>query len=101
MGWPRWLKYGNWTGPGWSGGAWVRDPAKIDWSVPGKNRVDDLGKLHDWNTQHGDMPQWQADAIYIRGLWELNPQGTEENTARIMSLVGMVPACAVRWILGR
>ena len=46
-------RYGNWGGPGWSGGKWC-PPNSTDWSVPGVDEMDELFKEHDKQYQtHG------------------------------------------------
>jgi len=40
-------RYGNWGGPGWSGGQWQDNYENTDWSVPARDSLDDLFKLHD------------------------------------------------------
>jgi len=51
--WPAALTYGNWGGPGWSGGKFVSDPKLVDWSVDCIDEMDKLFKQHDWDVQHG------------------------------------------------
>jgi hypothetical protein len=40
-------RYGNWGGPGWSGGTFPARPSDTDWSIPGIDSMDDLFKEHD------------------------------------------------------
>ena len=51
--WPSFLVYGNWGGPGWSGGEWVFDPSKTNWGVPPVDDMDALFKAHDFDMQNG------------------------------------------------
>jgi hypothetical protein len=51
--WPQCLTYGNWGGPGWSGGAWVDNPDKVDWSVDPVDDMDAAFKEHDRLVQAG------------------------------------------------
>jgi len=51
--WPKCLTYGNWGAPSWSGGEFVHDPSKVDWSVKPIDSMDDAFKRHDWAIQHG------------------------------------------------
>ena len=39
--------YGNWGGPGWSSGRYEDNPDETDWSVPGRDSLDELFKEHD------------------------------------------------------
>ena len=50
--WPTALTYGNWGGPGWSGGEFVDDPKLVDWSVPPIDDMDALFKRHDFEVQN-------------------------------------------------
>lgn len=40
-------RYGNWGGPGWSGGQWQDNYENTDWSVPPRDSLDALFKEHD------------------------------------------------------
>jgi len=39
--------YGNWGGPGWSGGTYPKTWRDTDWSVPATDSMDALFKEHD------------------------------------------------------
>lgn len=48
MGWPRLFPtYGNWGGPGWSGGEYPSSPSDTDWEVPSVDSMDEVFKEHD------------------------------------------------------
>lgn len=80
-------KYGNWGGPGWSGGAYPKYYEDTDWEVPGIDSMDELFKDHDQkyqlalkeyregrlsHTQLGEL--WQfADVVLLRNLRLLWP----------------------------
>jgi len=59
--------YGNWGGPGWSGGKFVDDKSLVDWEVVALDRLDLLLKEHDYAYQHG-TPYKDAD---YKLLWDL------------------------------
>jgi len=40
-------RYGNWGGPGWSGGTFPAEPKDTNWSVDSKDSLDQLFKEHD------------------------------------------------------
>ena len=44
--------YGNWGGPGWSGGTRFGP----DWDVPPVDSLDEILKIHDWNYSGSDTP---------------------------------------------
>lgn len=72
--WWQWFipRHGNWGAPGWSGGAWVKDPARTDWSVPPIDALDDLCREHDRDYQDGEL--WiMADLCLVAGLHRLEP----------------------------
>ena len=52
MHFPRPLTYGNWGGPGWSGGEFVDDPKLVDWFVLPIDEMDALFKRHDFEVQN-------------------------------------------------
>ena len=44
-------RYGNWGGPGWSGGKWQENYENTDWEVPARDSLDVLFKIHDRSYQ--------------------------------------------------
>lgn len=52
--------YGNWGGPGWSGGEWNDDPGETKWGVVPIDEMDNAFKRHDWIYQK--MPYFRAQA---------------------------------------
>jgi hypothetical protein len=78
MNWPKFLTYGNWGGPGWSGGKFVHDPKLVDWSVPAIDEMDELFKQHDLRYQT-DGNRQEADKILLRELKLYNPKGLRSN----------------------
>jgi len=76
MWWPKFLTYGNWGGPGWSGGVFNHDPALTNWSVPAIDQMDRLFKIHDHMYQNNVSPQyadhWLAKTLplaNVSGVW--------------------------------
>ena len=51
--WPRFLTYGNWGGPSWSGGEFVHDRSKVDWGVEPIDAMDAAFMRHDMQVQSG------------------------------------------------
>ena len=90
-------KYGNWGGPGWSGGAYPKDPKDTDWSVAAIDSMDELFKKHDGSYQEaitlfrdgsiarGPMYALQeaADKVLVKEVGELssNPKNWGEPAA--------------------
>lgn len=75
MYWPRALTYGNWGGPGWSGGEFVHDRDRVDWTVPPVDEMDALFKIHDFEVQNKIQG---AHAGLYHGLLNMvmKPKGT-------------------------
>lgn len=83
MGRPLWWQrlfptYGNWGGPGWSGGCWP-EPGETDWSVSPVDSMDRCFKEHDSHYQRtGDIKVADGnlvdDLLYLR--WD--PRSWEE-----------------------
>lgn len=82
MWWPKCLTYGNWGGPGWSGGVFNNDPAKTDWTVPSIDHMDEAFKQHDLMYQRG-MSRCNADRILCAKLEYINPKGIWANIYKI------------------
>jgi len=87
MYWPKFLTYGNWCAPGWSGGKWVDNPEEVDWSVPPIDEMDVAGYFHDWTYQHGGII-WEADLRFVLALRKVNPKGRYANSFRWVAIVG-------------
>lgn len=68
--WWQWAipRYGNWGGPGWSGGQYTDDPASVDWSVEPVDAMDSLFMDHD-------------------SLYQCEPDNKEIDLARLADLV--------------
>lgn len=92
--WPRFLTYGNWGGPGWSGGEWRRAGEPVRWDVEPVDAMDSEFRLHDWNWQSGMISRREADAILSRRLMQTNVRGWWSNAYRIGAIVGF-------WIAAR
>lgn len=77
--------YGNWGGPGWSGGRYPRGWADTDWEIIAVDSLDYLFKAHDrryqgairkcslgWISEGEKVRQWrEADAQLVRDLKQL------------------------------
>lgn len=86
MYWPKCLTYGNWGGPGWSGGKFTSDKTAVDWYVPGIDEMDAAFKVHDYDTQYGDA--LIADQNLVYKLKNLNVCGVWKNIYRVCAIVG-------------
>jgi len=75
MWWPKLLIYGNYGGPGWSGGEFVYDPKLVDWSVPPIDDMDALFKQHDFEVQnhipkpHSRLSRDLCETVIPKKLW--------------------------------
>jgi hypothetical protein len=70
--------YGNWGGPGFSGGKFENDRSKVNWDVPSIDAMDELFKLHDLDYQNG--VDWAvADIKLLLGLGKVNVKGLWPN----------------------
>jgi hypothetical protein len=74
--------YGNWGGPGWSGGRFENDRSKVNWATPPVDEMDQLFKDHDNDYQHG-MPRNLADAKLLYFISTVNVKGIWPNCYRI------------------
>jgi hypothetical protein len=103
-------RYGNFGGPGWSGGRFVDDYRLTDWSVPATDSMDELFKRHDLAyqdaireydrerlTDRAKAFEWEiADCALVAGLEALSPRvdewkyrPTSRVYARLFRLVAM------------
>ncbi len=98
MSWPKWLSYGMWTAPGLSGGIWTDDPGEVDYTLRGIDELDEAARLHDIDYLDGVIPRWVADFKLVRRAWNANVKGTKANVWRVLVIVGMSAAGAVRWV---
>ena len=85
MFWPKCLTYGNWGGPGWSGGEFNHNPEKTKWTVPGIDRMDEAFKLHDWQYQTGRNRKL-ADIRLIQVLKEIKVSGVWAYCYRVVAI---------------
>jgi hypothetical protein len=85
--WPKFLCYGNWGGPGFSGGVFVNDPSKVNWDVVPIDGMDKLFKEHDWDIQHnlGRL----AHKILAKKLEEFEPPTDWTTWQRLYRLVAI------------
>lgn len=107
---PKWWQrlfphYGNWGGPGWSGGRWCNDPAVTDWSVPGIDDMDELFRLHDHAYQTG-RSRMRADWDLLCDLWFLGrrwgdlPETFYGRFYRWLAMASFSVLLASRWLIG-
>lgn len=89
MYWPKCLTYGNWGGPGWSGGEFVSDPELTNWDIMPIDAMDALFYSHDWVYQHpGEgLEQWEADIVLSKNLYRINVTGCYQNAYRFAAMV--------------
>lgn len=97
MRWPNFLTYGNWGGPGWSGGKFVSDPDQVDWTVPGIDALDNAFKRHDAAWQTEAMSRKEADKYIIGLLYETNVKGLWPNVYRIGAIIGFWIMIRLPW----
>ena len=75
--WPAALTYGNWGGPGWSGGEFVSNPALVNREVPAVDSLDALFLPHDRSYQTAKDTAFErearryADAALLMGMLSL------------------------------
>lgn len=96
MWWPKALTYGNWGGPGWSGGRFESDRSKVDWSVKPVDAMDEAFKLHDLGYQTGEKRS-KIDLHLVRTLWVTDAKGIWPNMYRI----GAMTIFSVKAYLGK
>lgn len=72
---PKSLTYGNYGGPGWSGGEFQHDRLLIKWEVPPSDDMDVLFYDHDlaWNYAKSKDDLIRADQILVDSLRKLDP----------------------------
>lgn len=77
MHWPKFLTYGNWGGPGWSGGKFTDDPDNVDWDVEAIDEMDELFKRHDYAYQHSINRSYadmdlaiELEDVKVKGMWK-------------------------------
>jgi hypothetical protein len=95
--WPSFLTYGNWGGPGWSGGKFVHDPALVDWMVPAIDEMDKAFKWHDAQWQTKAVSKLEADRILMRNLYQVRVVGLWPNIYRIGAIIGFWIMIHVPW----
>lgn len=75
--WPDCLCYGNWGGPGWSGGEFVNDPLLVKINIPAVDSLDALFLPHDRSYQAAKNTAFErearryADAALLVGMISL------------------------------
>ena len=84
--WPKILTYGNWGGPGWSGGRFTDDPAAVAWEVEPVDAMDAAFREHDFAYQHG-ASRPQADLSLVRTLAGTDVRGLWPNIYRIGAII--------------
>jgi hypothetical protein len=60
--------YGNWGGPGWSGGKFTDDPTEVDWDVAPIDYMDYFFKKHDSRYQQAGFSRRLADLNLLYSL---------------------------------
>ena len=88
MRWPRLLTYGNWGGPGWSGGEYVADRRLTRWNVKPVDEMDAAFREHDLMYQQRAIPNSLADEMLVAALKRTNVQGVWSNIYRIGAIIG-------------
>lgn len=83
----KYLVYGNWGFPCWSGGVWVDDPNLTNWKVPPIDEMDRLFKQHDYYYQHYQTLIDFADINLIVGLKDIKLKGVYKNGYKIAAII--------------
>ncbi len=97
MYWPTFLTYGNWGGPGWSGGRFVNDPKLVDWTVSAIDKMDEAFKEHDAAWQTEAMSKKAADKRLLQQLYDTNVLGTWPNMYRIGAIMSFWITSKLPW----
>ena len=97
MWWPKALTYGNFGGPGWSGGIFTNDPKMVNWKIPAVDEMDAIFKIHDWKYQNGKSRRDADQILYLR-LSKTNINGIWSNIYRIGCLFIFSIKLAIPWI---
>ena len=87
MRWPRLLTYGNWGGPGWSGGEYVSDRRLTRWNVQPVDAMDAAFREHDMAYQTTACKSL-ADRVLVGMLWDTDVKGVWPNIYRIGAIIG-------------
>lgn len=109
MGKPKWWQrlfphYGNWGGPGWSGGQWCNDPEKTRWDVVGIDDMDEFFRFHDHAYQTGRKRN-QADWDLFIKLWFLGSRWGKKPVTfygkfyRVLALISFAVLPSARWLI--
>lgn len=61
--------YGNWGGPGWSGGRYPCSPQETDWSVSAVDSMDEYFKEHDRRYQRSII-EYSHKKYLQREIWK-------------------------------
>lgn len=88
---PRWWqrlipRYGNWGGPGWSGGKWC-PPNETDWSVKPVDNMDAAFARHDMGYQAPFIRNVDADRDLVSDLKAINVRGVWANIYRVGAIL--------------
>lgn len=80
--------YGNWGGPGWSGGEWQDDTTKTKWNVQPIDELDRAFREHDMAYQAGVYTNRAADIMLLRQLmYNCNIKGWYANTYKVATTI--------------
>jgi len=75
--------YGNWGGPGWSGGEWNANPELTKWGVAPIDEMDRAFKGHDWVYQNLPEFRSRADRELVCELANLKTDSTYGELYRV------------------
>jgi hypothetical protein len=86
--------YGNFGGPGWSGGRYIDTYADVDWSVQAKDSLDELFRRH-------DLAYQSAIRDYDRKITDLTERNAAWKAADVVLVasLGELPAESAEWTL--
>ena len=89
----KWLQklvptYGNWGGPGWSGGEWQSDTNLTKWDVKPIDNMDAMFRDHDMAYQTAIYTHRSSDYMLVKQLCYNCPvQGWYANVYKIAAII--------------
>jgi hypothetical protein len=97
--WPKFLTYGNWGGPGWSGGQWRIAGEEVRWDCPAIDEMDRAFKDHDERWQKNLTTKIEADEILVEELSKINVRGFHANVYQFGAILGFFIFILIRRLL--
>ena len=79
--------YGNWGGPGWSGGEWQDDSSLTRWDVQPIDELDALFRAHDMAYQSEIYSHKSSDNMLVHQLISCPVKGWYANVYRTVCII--------------